>query len=352
MPTPAAAGAAAPHLARAARAPCRGAALDLDEALERVAGRIEQALASERPSVSRLCAHVARYRGKMLRPRLALASGLACRGAAHAPDIPESLISAAAVVETIHLATLVHDDVLDDADLRRGAPTLSRLAGNEPAVVLGDYLIAAAYHLCAELDAPHLCRLVARVCQNVCAGEILQLDRRGDFSIDESAYFEIIERKTGGLTGLACRLGAAVAGADDLTQDRLDGFGRLLGAAFQVQDDILDLTSSRSALGKPAHQDIAEGKITLPIIHHLARAGPALRRRTLDRLDAIARHATDPADLDFLARALESTGSVAGGHATPEGLARRAAGELDAFEPSPPVETLRRLAFAAVDRRA
>src|SRR5690606_17219672 len=128
----------------------------------------------------------------------------------------------ATVVEMVHMATLVHDDILDDAQMRRRGATINHLSGNEAAVMLGDYLISHAYHLCSSLDDQAVSRAVARTTNTVCEGELLQLANRGNGELDERTYFEIIRRKTASLCGLCCRLGASLAGAEPETADLLE----------------------------------------------------------------------------------------------------------------------------------
>jgi octaprenyl-diphosphate synthase len=245
-------------------------------------------LQSDLPPVSRLCRHVERYRGKMLRPTLVILSGLA--GHPRAGERPETLITRehltiAAVCEMVHMATLVHDDVLDEADTRRRGDTVNRLYGNEAAVILGDYLIASAYHLCSGLPTQRAARAVGRASMVMCSGELLQLHHRDDYSLDEPTYFEIVDRKTAELIATSAELGAAQSGADEHTCARLAEYGRKLGIAFQIQDDLLDLTGKEAVVGKSVGKDLEKGKMTLPMIHHLSRADARQRGRTLRALE-------------------------------------------------------------------
>lgn len=316
--------------------------------LERVAERFDRQLRSDLPPVSRLVQHIENYRGKMLRPTLVLASGLAAHGARAAAPLNDVHTTLAAVVEMIHMATLVHDDVLDEADTRRRGQTVNRLHGNETAVILGDYLIAAAYHLCSQLDSQQTALLVAHVSMTLCAGELLQLSHRGDFSIDEPTYFEIIERKTASLVALSARLGADASGADSATARRFERFGLNVGVAFQIQDDLLDLTGVESALGKPVGQDVAKGKLTLPIIHHLSSVAATERGRSLLLLD----HAAESGSRGgaALVHALESSGSLAHARRKAEALVADAKAELGPIPDSPAKSLLMAMADAVVNR--
>jgi len=184
----------------------------------------------------------------------------------------------------VHMATLVHDDVLDEQDIRRKGATINRLAGNETAVMLGDYLISHAYHLCSSLGSQVIARLVAGTTNTVCEGEVLQLSNRNNWSLDEQTYFEIIRRKTASLCGVSCQLGAMLAGADKSVCDNLYSYGEQLGVAFQIVDDVLDLTGDPEVVGKSLGKDLEKGKLTLPLIHRLETAAPAERQQLLDCL--------------------------------------------------------------------
>jgi octaprenyl-diphosphate synthase len=260
--------------------------------LDRVAGRFDDHLASELPPVRDLCRHIRGYRGKMLRPALVLLSAMTATGRT-AEDLlegerGEDLVRIAAVCEMIHMATLVHDDVLDEADVRRRAATVNRLRGNETAVILGDYLIASAYHLCSTLRDQGIALTIAETSRTLCAGELLQLHHREDWSLDEPTYFEIIDRKTAELISVACRLGARIGSAGADAEARLAEVGRLLGLAFQIQDDLLDLTGAEGVVGKSLGKDMEKGKCTLPVILWLAEASPGERGERLRTLEQLA----------------------------------------------------------------
>jgi octaprenyl-diphosphate synthase len=234
-------------------------------------------LASELPCVNQLVKHVSRFRGKMLRPMLVLLSGKACG------ELTEAHTVLATVVEMVHMATLVHDDVLDEAELRRKGATINHLRGNEAAVMLGDYLISHSYHLCSSLDSQFASRLIARTTNQVCEGELLQIDNRNNFDLDEETYLKIITLKTAVLCAACCRLGANVAGASEAIVARLETYGLSLGIAFQIQDDILDIIGDVNTVGKTLGIDAEKGKLTLPAIHFL-RSAPKEHRTLLRSL--------------------------------------------------------------------
>ena len=259
-------------------------AADIAAGLARVETLFESQLASDFPAVNDLCRHVERYRGKMLRPTLVLVSGLAFtrdgEGLRHEHDI------VAATVEMIHMATLVHDDVLDDAEIRRRGQTVNFLRGNEMAVMLGDYLISNAFHLCSRAGDPALNLRLGEVTNTLCEGELVQLSRRHDLGLDKNTYFEIVRRKTAVLVGASCELGTRLAGGSPAESAAMRAFGESLGVAFQIQDDLLDLLGDEATVGKSIGRDLEKGKLTLPMILHIARTRGTERRAALDAIEA------------------------------------------------------------------
>jgi octaprenyl-diphosphate synthase len=235
-------------------------------------------LAAYRSPVAPLVSHLKHYRGKRLRPALLLLVAKACGGVR-----PEHHTLAAAV-EMIHTATLVHDDVLDDADARRHVPTFNAEWGNQVSILLGDMLFTHAFHLTSLVDG-RACRLIGEATNRVCAGELKQVCHRGDLHLTEADYFDIIGGKTAALTEVCGRLGAVYAGATDAVSDRMGTYGRSLGIAFQIADDLLDLTGDEEKTGKTLGTDLEQGKLTLPLIHALEKlpAAEADELRTLIR---------------------------------------------------------------------
>ena len=247
----------------------------LAEELADIESRFSAELLSDLPCVNSLVAHVERYRGKMLRPMLVLVSGMASSPDFRGLTDPHRVLST--VVEMVHMATLVHDDILDGAEVRRRGATINHLRGNETAVMLGDYLISHAYHLCSSLPGPVCSRLIADATNTVCEGELLQLANRENWSLDEPTYFEIIRRKTASLCGVCCRLGGILNDAPAAVEDGLYDYGEKVGVAFQIVDDLLDLTGSQDTVGKTLGRDLEKGKLTLPVIHHLKAKGGTRR---------------------------------------------------------------------------
>ena len=210
--------------------------------------------------------------GKRLRPTLVLlASKLIGDGG-------QSAIRLGAVVEMIHTATLVHDDVIDGARTRRGHPSTNIKWGNHASVLAGDWLYMQAFQIALRERNFHILDLLIGVTQTMVEGELLQLQHIGSIEVTEADYMLLIDRKTAGLFSTCVRLGAVVAGADSSTEDRLGEYAWNVGMAFQLIDDILDFTAHENVLGKPVGNDLWEGKVTLPLIYALEGAGAADRQ--------------------------------------------------------------------------
>jgi len=228
------------------------------------AGPSEAATGRGRAPLAPLIQHLKHYRGKRLRPALLLLTARACGGVAPAHHI------LAAAVEMIHTATLVHDDVLDEAEMRRHVATVNAGWGNKISILLGDMLFTHAFHLASTVDG-RACRIIGEATNRVCAGELRQVCERGNLDLTEADYFAMIDGKTAALTECSSRIGAIYAGSSDATADRLANFGRCLGLAFQIADDLLDLVGDESTAGKTLGTDLAQQKMTLPVIHCLNR---------------------------------------------------------------------------------
>ncbi len=248
--------------------------------LDRVSTRLEDQVSGFEPEIAEYARYALENQGKQLRPTLVALSGGAVG------TLNESSVTIAVIIEMIHLATLVHDDIMDEARIRRRRPTLATRWGNEVAVLLGDCLFAHALRLAAELSANDVCRLVAASSGRVCSGEILQSHRRRRWSVDRSDYYKVIEMKTAELFALSCDLGARLAGGTPEEASALRRYGISLGTAYQIYDDCLDLFGAETAAGKSLGTDLASGKVTLPLIVYLERSSEADRRRVTGWLES------------------------------------------------------------------
>jgi octaprenyl-diphosphate synthase len=211
--------------------------------------------------------------GKHLRPALVALSANALGGT------NDSHVTVAVIIEMVHLATLVHDDVMDEAEIRRARPTLAANWGNEIAVLFGDCLFAQALKLAASFPTPEICRAVAQATNTVCSGEILQTQQRRNLQFSRDDYFRVLEMKTAELFALSCELAAVLSGATPIQRAALRRFGLAFGTAYQIWDDCVDLFGSEAAAGKSLGTDLAKGKLTLPILLLLERASAPDRAR-------------------------------------------------------------------------
>jgi len=246
----------------------------LQDSLQELDIHIERALASDVPIVKMMSAHLNLMKGKRIRPTLLL---LICR--AH-DTCGTSAIKAAVAIELLHTATLVHDDVIDDSDLRRGLETLNAVWGENSSVLMGDFIFARALNTLLDVGNPRLTPIFAVALDRMSQGELLQVDARHNRHITEELYFQIIRGKTSSLFGATTEIAGVLCGADDTSAERYRNLGESIGTAFQLTDDMLDYNGISDVTGKPTGgHDLKEGKITLPIIYAQRIAEGAERER-------------------------------------------------------------------------
>jgi octaprenyl-diphosphate synthase len=297
-------------------------------------------LRSDDPFVDQLVKHAFRLGGKRLRPALLLLSGKATG------ELTRDHIVLAAVVEMIHTATLVHDDVLDEAEIRRHDDTINARNGNEASVLVGDFLFTHAFSLAASLETTYACQSIGRSTNIVCAGELRQINTKGNFALSEAEYFDIIDGKTAELCACCCRLGAHYSNASANIEDAFDRYGRYLGIAFQIADDLLDLVGDPSQAGKSLGTDLEKQKPTLPLIRLLATCSEAEQHEILSlcrRSGAEARQQ--------LAAKMQQSGAFDYARQRAEDFAARALSELRAIPASPAKEVLAELTRLVITRR-
>jgi octaprenyl-diphosphate synthase len=304
--------------------------------VERILG---ESLASSQPGVARLLGHLGHYRGKRLRPALLLLTAQACGRVVPAHHL------LGAVVEMIHTATLVHDDVLDNAVMRRHVPTVNAGWGNQASILLGDYLFTHAFHLSSTLDDVRACRIIGESTNRLCAGELHQICQRGNLELNEADYFDIIDAKTAELTSCCCRLGALYAGRDADTVEAMAGYGRNLGMAFQIADDLLDLVGVEETTGKSLGTDLEQQKLTLPLIRLLNRAAAADANRYRQILNSPENHKREA-----LAPDLVESGALTYARQRALEFAASARAELDCLAPSNSRSILELLTDRVVNR--
>ena len=267
--------------------------------LERVeAAILEQARAFD-PGVEGYVSYVCKTSGKRIRPALAVLSGGAT-GGTH-----EGHTRLSVILELVHIASLVHDDIMDEADIRRQVPTAVAKWGSSLSVLLGDSLFAYALELATEFDDTHVCRTIARASRDVCSGEILQTQRRFDLNLSVADYLKMIEMKTAALFAAACELGARLNHQPESTQHSLRDYGLKLGTAYQIYDDCLDLVGSEADVGKTLRTDLEKGKLTLPILNLLESASESQRSKLSKRIIE-----QQPLDLPVLVGIAEYEGAI------------------------------------------
>src|SRR5713226_4962010 len=245
--------------------------------LQRVEKEISRESVASRDAITAIGQYLQEAGGKRLRPTLLLLSSKLIG------DGGESAVRLGAVVEMIHAATLVHDDVIDAAQTRRGRPSTNAQWGNHTCVLAGDWLYMQAFHTALRERNFHMLDLLIGLTQMMVEGELLQLERIGRIDISEADCMELVDRKTACLFSVCAKLGALTAGADSQTEEKLGEYAWNLGMAFQLVDDVLDFTAREKTLGKPVGGDLREGKVTLPLVYALERAS-ANERRSVERV--------------------------------------------------------------------
>ncbi|HTN47960.1 MAG TPA: polyprenyl synthetase family protein [Burkholderiaceae bacterium] len=260
---------------------------------------IRERLASDVSLINTISDYIIGAGGKRLRPAVVLlvARALDYRGTAH--------VLLAAVIEFIHTATLLHDDVVDESDLRRGRATANARFGNAASVLVGDFLYSRSFQMMVDAGNMRVMRILADATNRIAEGEVLQLLNVHDPSVNEERYFSVVERKTATLFEAGARIAAVLAGADRAIEDRCANYGASLGRAFQIVDDILDYSGHAEDIGKRLGDDLREGKVTLPLIHALRIASPEQRELVVQAVRE------GHGDFDAIARIVADNGSIA-----------------------------------------
>ncbi len=293
----------------------------LEGDLARLEGALDASVASTDPFLTQVAAHLLPAGGKRLRPALAMVVG-ALDGSPAAEDV----VSGACAVELVHLGSLYHDDVMDEATTRRGVESVNARWGNLVAILAGDYLLARASEIAASLGT-EVAGLLAATIGRLCEGQVGELAHAFDLGRSEAAYLTSIEGKTASLMATACRVGAITAGLDRRSVEALTTYGQRLGMAFQIVDDVLDVVASPAELGKPAGNDLLEGVYTLPVIRALAI--PATRAE----LGPLLGRGMSPDDVEAARALVQSNGAVASSLEVARAFAAGASAAVAEVEP-------------------
>jgi heptaprenyl diphosphate synthase len=305
--------------------------------LDRLERALRESVASEDADLTEIASHLIRAGGKRLRPVCTMVSALT------AGPVTDDVVMGGVAVELVHLGSLYHDDVIDEAETRRGIESVNARWGNLTAILAGDILLGRASEIAASLGT-EVAGLLAHTIVRLCQGEVGQLRNTFDVSRSEPAYLQSIRGKTASLFSTACRIGGIVGGADRRDIDVLTQCGEAFGMAFQIYDDVLDLTATEADLGKPSGHDLVEGVYTLPVIRTLAAGGPAAAE-----LEDLLGRALDGAELDKALAIVRSGTAVESAVATARGYARQAADAASGLSPSAAADALGLAAGALLD---
>lgn len=286
--------------------------------------------------------HIARSGGKRIRPLFLILSSELCGYNGYAS------IVLASIIEAIHTASLLHDDIVDGAELRRGQPTAHTLWGNQVVVLVGDYLYANALRIAVHQKNQKIMETLSEATTRMTEGELLQLSKMGDPDMRKEEYLQIISAKTGALISAACRIGAILGGKDKHYETALANFGMMTGIAFQIVDDILDYMADKSDLGKRLGKDLDEGKVTMPVIYLLNACSSTEREEVRTIVTAEERNGDSLRSLSSL---FKRYNVIEGSMAYARKILQKAQQELDIFEPSQMKESIICLSDYALQRR-
>jgi octaprenyl-diphosphate synthase len=309
------------------------------EDMAAVDDRIRQRLQSHVVLINRMSYHIINSGGKRLRPLLLLLTARTFN------CVEPRRVDLAAVIEFIHTATLLHDDVVDDSKLRRGQETANAIWGNEASVLVGDFLYSRAFEMMVDAGSMRVMDILSRATNAIAEGEVLQLLNCNDADTTEESYLQVIRCKTAKLFEAATQLGAIISGCDEAQEQAMKAYGMHLGTAFQLIDDALDYGASPQEIGKNIGDDLAEGKPTLPLIYTIRNGSPKQSR--------IIRHAIENGGLeniDAVREAIEATGAIAYTAHAAQGEADKAAAALRTVPPSPYRDALLALTEFSVTR--
>lgn len=301
---------------------------------------IHDCLKSDVVLINQISGYIVSNGGKRLRPMLLTLCAHACgyRGQDHIP--------LAAIIEFIHTATLLHDDVVDESDLRRGQQTAHAVWGNAASVLVGDFLYSRSFQMMVGLDSMRIMEVLADTTNTIAEGEVQQLLNMGDPEVDRQRYMQVIENKTAKLFEAACKLAAIISGQTSEIESSLAIFGNRLGAAFQIADDVLDYTGDAETMGKNAGDDLAEGKPTLPLIIAREQCNDA-ERTLLDK--AISEGGVD--EMDSILEIIKNTGALDSAMEVARLQAVEARQAIGVLEDSPWRRALEQLADYSVSRK-
>ncbi len=308
------------------------------DGLDRVEAALREAVRTPDEFLTEIASHLILAGGKRLRPVMAMAAAVAGGG-----SVTDEVVMGSVSVELVHLGSLYHDDVMDEAEMRRQVPSVNAKWGNLKAILAGDFLLARASEIAASLGV-EVAALLARTIGRLCEGQILELRHAYDPARTVESYFASIDGKTASLFSAACRIGALVSHLDRPTVDALTEYGTQLGLVFQIVDDLLDLTATDAELGKPAGHDLVEGVYTLPVIHTLAG-----RTVAADELRDLLGRPLDGIEREKALAIVRSNGGIAAAVAAARSHADAATAAARTLPPSVAADALAVAGHALID---
>ena len=306
-----------------------------------IEAELEKNFRSKEPLIEEICRHSLLGEGKRLRPLLFILSALLCGYK------KKDIYLLSTIFEYIHCASLLHDDVIDNADTRRKKPSASHLWGNTAAVLTGDFMFSMAFHVAIKSENMAILSIINKAAVSMTEGQVKELICTRKWSVTEEEYFEIITLKTAELLAVSCEAGAVAAGADKRKIEDLKKFGLNMGIAFQIVDDLLDYSLSKEEFGKPVGKDFREGKVTLPLIY----AVPEMKKKESDRFETLFLNGSNKEeDYDGLINAVRESGSIDKAKIMAKEYVEKAAKCLNAFPDSPDRDNLLLLNEYLLDR--
>lgn len=308
--------------------------------------KLKESLNSDSPLISEVAYHLLSQKGKRLRPALVFLSFGLCGDSKHDLKADSRAMNVALAIELIHNATLLHDDVIDQSQFRRGQVSVNHKWSNLVSVLMGDFLLANAFKLLVKTESPSLLSSISKATEQVSIGEMNQVQERHNYDLDEETYLQIIAEKTASLFAASCESGAVAAEADQKSQKQLRTYGQNLGMAFQITDDLLDWIGETEKTGKGLGTDLKEGKITLPLIHTLKEADKPSRREILGLME------NDFTQKDFnqILSLIKGNGGVEYSHHRAKSFGEKALSQLSDLKDSEYKQALENLAGFVIKR--
>ena len=308
--------------------------------MERFEKKFRDSMKSSVPLLDKITQYIVRRKGKQLRPMFVFLSAKLCG------EINDSTYRAASLIELLHTATLVHDDVVDDSNMRRGFFSVNALWKNKIAVLVGDFLLSRGLLLSIDNNDFHLLKIVSEAVREMSEGELLQIEKARRMNIAEPVYFEIIRQKTASLISSCCMSGAASVTEDKTVQKKMHQFGELTGIAFQIKDDLFDYGSEKD-IGKPTGIDIKEKKMTLPLIYALNHSGSSDKRRIIN---LVKHHNEEPDKVAEVIAFVHASGGIAYARERMYEFRKKALDLLDEFPESAARKSLHDLVIYTTER--